>query len=46
MPRFRAYLVLSVDGYTADENGVVGRPDPYFSPELGFHEFVEYGSRQ
>ena len=41
MPRFRAYLALSVDGYIADEDGGVGWLDPYFSPELGFHEFIQ-----
>ena len=41
MPRFRAYLALSVDGYIADGDGGVGWLDPYFSPELGFHEFIE-----
>jgi dihydrofolate reductase len=40
MPRFRAYLALSVDGYIADADGGVGWLNPYFSPDLGFHEFI------
>ena len=41
MSRFRVYLALSIDGYIADEHGGVGWLDPYFSPELGFHQFIK-----
>jgi len=41
MPRFRVYLAHSVDGYIADEDGGIAWLNPYFSPELGFHEFIK-----
>ena len=34
------YLAVSADGYLATPDGGVDWLDPYFVPELGFHDFI------
>lgn len=40
LPRCRASLAVSLDGYIADAAGEVGWLDPYFTPEIDFPAFV------
>jgi len=39
-PEIIAYVATSIDGYIAAKDGGVGWLNPYFIPELGFHEFL------
>ena len=39
-PQIIAYVAMSIDGFIAAKDGGVGWLDPYFIPELGFHEFL------
>lgn len=40
VPRLRAYLAVSLDGYIADPNGGVDWLNPYFTSEVDFPAFV------
>lgn len=40
VPRFRAYLAVSLDGYIADSDGGVDWLNPYFSAEVDFPAFL------
>jgi dihydrofolate reductase len=39
-PQIIAYVAMSIDGFIATKDGGVGWLDPYFIPELGFHDFL------
>lgn len=39
--RIRVYIASSIDGYIANADGGVDWLDRFFTPELGFHEFLE-----